>query len=46
MLFAGDRAREAGADAFLRKPLHEATLLDTVRALLASRRDPSPAESS
>ena len=35
VLLAADRAREAGADAFLRKPLAERHLVDTVRALLA-----------
>lgn len=37
VLVAADRAREAGADAFLRKPLEERRLVDTVRALLAMR---------
>lgn len=37
LLLASDRAREAGADAFLRKPLAERHLVDTVRALLAER---------
>jgi CheY-like chemotaxis protein len=37
LLMAADRAREAGADAFLRKPLAERHLVDTVRALLAAR---------
>lgn len=32
------RAREAGADAFLRKPLAERRLVDTVRELLSVRR--------
>ena len=35
VLMAADRAREAGADAFLRKPLAERHLVDTVRQLLA-----------
>ena len=34
MLAADDRAREAGADAFLRKPLNECLLVDSVRKLL------------
>lgn len=37
LLAAETRAREAGADAFLMKPLAERRLVDTVRALLASR---------
>jgi CheY-like chemotaxis protein len=37
ILAAGDRAREAGADAFLLKPLAEHALVDTVRQLLAAR---------
>ena len=37
ILSAGDRAREAGADAFLRKPLAEGTLVATVQALLEAR---------
>ena len=32
-------AREAGADAFLRKPNNLISLVDTIRGLLASRRD-------
>jgi two-component system response regulator MprA len=39
ILMAEDRAREAGADAFLRKPLIETQLIETVRALLATRGD-------
>lgn len=39
ILSAGERAREAGADAFLRKPLAEHTLVGTVRALLEARRE-------
>lgn len=35
MLAAEDRARQAGADAFLRKPLDDALLLKTVNSLLA-----------
>jgi two-component system response regulator MprA len=37
ILAAADRAREAGADAFLRKPLKETRLVETVRSLLAAR---------
>ncbi len=37
ILAAGTRAREAGADAFLMKPLAEHRLVDTVRELMASR---------
>lgn len=37
ILAAADRAREAGADAFLLKPLAEHTMVDTVRRLLESR---------
>jgi DNA-binding response OmpR family regulator len=37
VLTAAVRAHEAGADAFLRKPLSEHALLDAVRALLAQR---------
>jgi len=37
ILAARDRAREAGADAFLLKPLAEHALVDTVRQLLAAR---------
>lgn len=37
-LHAEDRAREAGADAFLVKPLNEELLIDTVRRLIALRR--------
>ena len=39
ILAAGVRAREAGADAFLTKPLAQHRLVDTVRELLAQRRD-------
>lgn len=39
ILLAEERAREAGADAFLRKPLAEKRLVDTVRELLALRRE-------
>lgn len=49
ILAAGARAREAGADAFLMKPLAEQSLLRTVQELLALRRrgpaDPAAAES-
>lgn len=37
ILAAHDRAKEAGADAFLMKPLAEQKLVDTVRQLLAQR---------
>jgi two-component system response regulator MprA len=37
ILAAAGRAREAGADAFLLKPLAEHTLVNTVRELLAAR---------
>jgi CheY-like chemotaxis protein len=37
ILSAADRAREAGADAFLLKPLAEHALVDTVRQLLEAR---------
>jgi CheY-like chemotaxis protein len=37
ILAAAGRAREAGADAFLMKPLAEHTLVDTVRQLLEAR---------
>ena len=37
ILAARDRAREAGADAFLLKPLAEHELVDTVRQLLTAR---------
>ena len=37
ILAAESRAREAGADAFLMKPLAERRMVDTGRALLASR---------
>jgi CheY-like chemotaxis protein len=37
ILAAAGRAREAGADAFLLKPLGEHTLVDTVRRLLEER---------
>jgi CheY-like chemotaxis protein len=37
IMMAAGRAREAGADAFLRKPLVESRLVDTVRELIAAR---------
>ena len=37
ILSASDRAREAGADAFLRKPLAEHTLVATVQEVLEAR---------
>lgn len=37
ILAAGARAKEAGADAFLLKPLAQHTLVDTVRQLLEAR---------
>jgi CheY-like chemotaxis protein len=37
ILAAGTRAREAGADAFLTKPLAEHRLVETVRELLVER---------
>jgi two-component system response regulator MprA len=36
ILMAEERAREAGADAFLRKPLRETRLVDTVHTLLTT----------
>lgn len=39
ILAVHSRAQEAGADAFLMKPLAEKRLVDTVRTLLAMRRD-------
>ena len=44
MLAAEERAREAGADAFLLKPLNDVLLVDTVRRLLESRRRPAERE--
>lgn len=38
-LEAEDRAREAGADAFLRKPLHEAPLVEVLGRLVARHQD-------
>jgi DNA-binding response OmpR family regulator len=43
ILAAQSRAREAGADAFLMKPLAEQRLVQTVRDLLAKRSNPSAA---
>lgn len=37
IMMASGRAREAGADAFLRKPLVESRLVETVRELIAVR---------
>jgi CheY-like chemotaxis protein len=45
ILTASIRAREAGADAFLRKPLAEQRLVDTVRQLVADRDEAFPGES-
>jgi CheY-like chemotaxis protein len=44
ILLAESRAQEAGADAFLRKPLAEKRLVDTVRDLLGVTRPPSSKE--
>jgi CheY-like chemotaxis protein len=44
VLAASTRAREAGADAFLLKPLAERRLVDTVRQLMANRGGASPGE--
>jgi two-component system response regulator MprA len=46
ILTASERARDAGADAFLRKPLAEQKLVDTVGQLIARRGDRSPGESA
>jgi DNA-binding response OmpR family regulator len=46
ILAAQARASEAGADAFLMKPLAERRLVDTVRTLLAGRSDLAPARGS
>ncbi len=40
ILSAADRADDAGADAFLRKPLDDAALISTVEQLLAKRAEP------
>jgi CheY-like chemotaxis protein len=45
VLAASTRAREAGADAFLLKPLAERRLVETVRQLIARRGEVSPGES-
>lgn len=45
ILAAGARARDAGADAFLMKPLAEHRLVETVRQLIAQRTSQSPEES-
>lgn len=39
ILSAADRARDAGADAFLRKPLDDIALIRTVEQLLARREE-------
>jgi len=44
LLAAEGRAHDAGADAFLGKPLAAQRLTDTVRRLLASRRASAPGE--
>jgi len=44
ILAVESRAREAGADAFLRKPLAERRLVETVRELLAVKRTPREGE--
>lgn len=41
ILLAEGRAREAGADSYLRKPLAEKRLVETVRELLAGRAHPA-----
>jgi CheY-like chemotaxis protein len=41
ILLAEGRAAEAGADGFLRKPLAERRLVDTVRELIAARNNPT-----
>jgi two-component system response regulator MprA len=46
ILTAAARARDAGADAFLRKPLAEQALVDTVGQLLARDGDATPGESA
>ena len=42
ILAAEERAREAGADAFLRKPLNETRLVDSVRMLIAQHQGVVP----
>jgi DNA-binding response OmpR family regulator len=44
LLAAEDRARDAGADAFLGKPLAAERLIATVRTLLASGKPAAPGE--
>ncbi|HSJ31914.1 MAG TPA: response regulator [Longimicrobiales bacterium] len=44
ILAASTRAREAGADAFLMKPLAERRLVDTVRELIAKHGESVPVE--
>ena len=46
ILAAGARAREAGADAFLMKPLAENRLVDTVRQLMTKRQRLASGEES
>lgn len=46
ILAASTRAREAGADAFLMKPLAERRLVDTVRELIAKHGEASTGEVS
>lgn len=46
ILTASARARDAGADAFLRKPLAEQKMVDTVGQLMARRGDTSGGESA
>lgn len=46
ILAASTRAREAGADAFLMKPLAERRLVDTVRELIAKHGEASTGEGS
>jgi CheY-like chemotaxis protein len=41
ILAAEERAREAGADAFLRKPLDDVRLVDTVSTMLGARTEAS-----
>jgi CheY-like chemotaxis protein len=41
ILLAEGRAAEAGADGFLRKPLAERRLVETVRELIAARNNPA-----
>ncbi len=46
IMLAEGRARDAGADSFLRKPLAEKLLVETVRELIASRDHRSTSEES